>query len=90
VVVVAGQQHDLALLAEPLRGVAQEALGDRRRVAVRGLAQLEEVAQQHEPPTRLQVLEQRGAHVRALGERLLAARAEMQVGHDEGAHAGPP
>jgi hypothetical protein len=53
---------------------------------VRGLAQLEAVAQDHQPVDVRERREQRRAHLGPAQQVDARGRAEVQVGDDEGAH----
>ena len=86
VVVAAGDEH-LGLRAQRGARLAQEALRVRGRVAMRGLPQLQPVAEDDEPVHAAQALDQRRAQLGA-PEQILAARGtEVEVRDDERAHA---
>jgi hypothetical protein len=85
-VVVAGDEHDLRV-AEPLADGAEHGLGGGHRVAQGTVAQLEHVAEQDEAIGALHALQQRVEGDRPAQHVDAAARAEVQVGDHEGAHA---
>ena len=87
VVVVAGGQQQLAVGAERPPDVLEERAGDLDRVAVRPVAQLEPVAEDHEPVDA--VAAPRTSALADLGPPQhvgLRARADVQVGDDQGPH----
>ena len=88
VVVVAGRHDQLALRPERAADVGEERRRDLDRVAVRGLAQLERVAEDHEPVDLAERLQQRRAQVRAAQQVVALGLAEVQVGDDERPHGG--
>ena len=88
VVVVAADEHQLAAGTERAADLLQHWPGERGGVALGVLAQLEAVAEDHEPLRALQRLEQRRAQLRAPQQVGALDRAEVEVGDDERRH-GP-
>ena len=82
---VAGHDHDLALGAEPGAELAQHRVGGRRRASS---AELEHVAEQHQPVDLGKCVEQALARERLAQHVDPAAQPEMQVGDDQRAHGG--
>ena len=86
VVVVAGHDDDLGAGRERAADRAQDRLGALERLARRSVAQLERVAQQHEP---VDAVSRGSSTSSARGRREhvgAGADAEVQVGDDERAH----
>jgi hypothetical protein len=86
VVVVAAGDQQLAVGAERAPHLLEERAGDRDGVAVRAVAQLEAVAEDHQPVDPAHRLGQRRAHVRPPQQVGLGAGADVQVGDDQGPH----
>ena len=86
VVVVAGEHQQLAAGAERRAGLGEERRRELGGVAVRRLAQLEPVAEDHEPVDPVERLDQRRAQLGAPQQVLAARRADVQVGDDERPH----
>jgi hypothetical protein len=87
VVVVAGREDDLPGRAQRVADRPHDRLGDGQRVARRAVAQLQRVAEQHEPVDAVEALEQHRERLRSRQHVGARARAEMQVGDDERAQA---
>ena len=86
-VVVAGHEDRLAPGAEARADRPQHGLGDLHRAARAALEQLDDVAEEHEPVDaveRAQERVERGVDAQHVAAQ---ARAEVQVGDDERAHA---
>ena len=82
VVVVARHEHDLAA-AHGGPDLAEERLARSQRLADRAVAQLEDVAEEHEAVGAVQRLEQRRAHLGLAQDVGAGAPAEVQVGDDQ-------
>ena len=86
VVVVARGDDELALRAERLAEVAEHRLGQRGDVALGPVAQLDPVAEDHEPVRGAHGVQQRGAKLGPAQEVRVLGGAEVQVGDDDGPH----
>ena len=87
VVVVAGQQQQLAARAERASEVAEQRRGELERRALRPVTQLERVAEDHEPVDTAHGLEQRLAQVGSPQQVRARVRADVQVGDHQRPHA---
>jgi hypothetical protein len=88
VVVVAGEDHHLAPGAESLADAVKDARSRGERVPDRAFAQLEHIAEEHEPIDALELGEQ-GVAGRGIAETVTPApRPQVEVGDDERPHAG--
>ena len=89
VVVVAGNEHDLGAARQRVGDRMQHRRGGLERVGHRPVAQLERVAEQHEPVRgdRRDLVGQGLPHVLAAQHVGVGATAQVQVRDDEGAHA---
>ena len=85
---VAGDEHHLGVRAERPADRREHGTRGGERLAQRPVAQLEGVAEQDEPAGAVEAREQRFARGRAAQDVDAVARAEVQVGDDEGPH-GP-
>ena len=83
VVVVAADEHELAVGAEHAAEVLEHRPGERGRVALRVLAQLQAVTEDHQAARALERLEQGRAQLRAAEQVGAAHGAEVEVGDDE-------
>ena len=86
VVVVAGDDQQLAVGPERAPEVGEHGRGDLGGVALRRLAQLERVAEDQQAVVARDLLEQRGAQLRAPQQVGAAAGAEVEVGDHERPH----
>ena len=86
VVVVARDDHELAVRAERLAEVAEDGRGQLRDVALGPVAQLDAVAEDHEPVGLAHRLEQRLPQLRPAEEVRMLGRADVQVGDDDRPH----
>jgi hypothetical protein len=86
VVVVAGQDEQLAVAAEGLAQLREQRARQLRRRALRPVAQLEAVAEDHEAVHRPHRLEQRLAQLRPPQQVGSRGRAEVQVRDHERPH----
>ena len=86
VVVVAADDQQLAVGAERAPEVGEHRRRDLGGVALRRLAQLDPVAEDHEAVVARHLLEQRLAQLRAAEQVGAAGGAEVEVGDDERAH----
>ena len=87
VVVVAADEHELAVRTERPAEVGEHRRGELGGVALGVLAQLEAVAEDDEAVDALERLEQRRAQLRAAQQVRAARGAEVQVGDDERLHS---
>ena len=85
-VVIARHDHDLGAAPSALADRASTGRGRGERVAERALAQLEHVAEQHQPVDAGERLEQRARGSRRAQHVAPRARAEVQVRDDQRAH----
>ena len=88
-VVVAGEHDQRLLRPEHLADRGEERPGALDGVAVRGLAQLQPVAEDHQAVDVAQRVQQRLAQVGAPQQVGAPGLAEVQVGDHEGAHEIP-
>ena len=88
VVVVAGDDQNLGV-AGGLGQVREERGGELERLAQRPVAQLDDVAEQDHSVGSLGRLEQRRSEALAAQQVVVGARAEVQVGDDQGSHRRP-
>ena len=84
-VVVAGNDHDLARGAERVTELDQEVAPGCKRLAQRRVAQLEHVAEQDHAVDAVERREQRRPQLRAAHQVGPLARTEVQIRDDEGA-----
>jgi hypothetical protein len=87
VVVVAGDNHDLAL-AERFSQLGEERACRRQRRADREVAQLDRVAEEDDAVGAADLLEQRAPDLGMAQHVLAAGGAEVEVGDDRRAHRG--
>ena len=85
-VVVAGHEHDLRVRAQRLPDRGEDLLRGVERLGHRAVAQLERVAQDHQPVGARELGQQRLARRGVAQDVGLGAAAEVQVGDDEGPH----
>ena len=83
---VAGDDDDLPLGAEALARAREQRRHDRCRVAVRGLAQLEPVAQDEQAVAGLERVQECRADLGTAQQVAPGPRAQVQVRDDDGAH----
>ena len=86
VVVVAADQHELAVRPQRAPEVGEHVAGQLGRVALGVLAQLEPVAEDHEPVDARHGLEQRRAQIGAAEQVRALLGAEVEIGDDERRH----
>jgi hypothetical protein len=87
VVVIAGDDHDLPIRTERLTQRSEYRLGRLQRFARRAVAKLQQITQHDQPVDSLQRADQRVQRARTAQDIDVAARAEVQIGDDQGAHA---
>ena len=86
VVVVAGDEHDLGVGRAPPPTASSTGRAAASASRSGPVAQLERVAEQHEAVDAVQALQQRAARGGPAQDVDAGARAEVEVGDDEGAH----
>ena len=84
-VVVARHEHDVAV-AEHRPELGEERAGDVEHPRDRALAEVDDVAQQHDPVGVLEPRPQPGAHVGAAQEVAPRAHAQVEVRQDDRRH----
>ena len=84
--VVVARDHDHLGVADRLADRGQHRAGALQGLRHRPVAELDDVAEQHEPVDVCELGEEEVAHVGTAQQVDLAARAEMEVGDDRGAH----
>ena len=86
VVVVAGDDHELAAGTERLAEVAEHGRGQLRDVPLGPIAQLDAVAEDHEPVRFADGLQQRRPQLGPAEDVRVPCGAEVQVGDDDRPH----